>query len=114
MIDKELIHQAAEDIDIFEADLTEEYERLCKQESKPSAVIIVLRTVSTIAAVFLIGLFFFVNAPTPVAQLNTNDAHHNYISNLSGSTLKDVYMRRQKQDNLISYNQLRKLCYENK
>ena len=29
MIDKELIHQAAEDIDIFEADFTEEYERLC-------------------------------------------------------------------------------------
>jgi hypothetical protein len=29
MIDKELIHQAAEDIDIFEADLTEEYELLC-------------------------------------------------------------------------------------
>ena len=29
MIDKELIHQAAEDIDIFEADLTEEYECLC-------------------------------------------------------------------------------------
>ena len=30
MIDKELIHQAAEDIDIFEADLTEEFERLRK------------------------------------------------------------------------------------
>ena len=29
MIDKELIHQAAEDIDIFEADLSEEFERLC-------------------------------------------------------------------------------------
>jgi len=29
MIDKELIHQAAEDMDIFEDDLTEEYERLC-------------------------------------------------------------------------------------
>ena len=29
MIDKELIHQAAEDIDIFEADLTDEFERLC-------------------------------------------------------------------------------------
>ena len=28
MIDKGLIHQAAEDIDIFEADLTEEFERL--------------------------------------------------------------------------------------
>ena len=30
MIDKELIHQAAEDIDIFEADLTEEFERLAE------------------------------------------------------------------------------------
>ena len=29
MIDKELIHQAAEDIDIFNDDLTAEYERLC-------------------------------------------------------------------------------------
>lgn len=29
MIDKKLIHQAAEDIDIFEEDLTVEYERLC-------------------------------------------------------------------------------------
>lgn len=114
MIDKELIHQAAEDIDIFEADLTEEYDRLCEQERKPSPVIIALRTVSTIAAVLLIGLFFFVNAPSPAAQLNKNDAHHNYISNLSGSTLKDIYTRPQKQDNLISYNQLRKLCYENK
>lgn len=35
MIDKELIHQAAEDIDIFEADLTEEYDRLCKPERSP-------------------------------------------------------------------------------
>ena len=30
MIDKELIHQAAEDIDIFEADLTDEFEQLTK------------------------------------------------------------------------------------
>ena len=30
MIDKELIHQAAEDIYIFEADLTEEFEQLTK------------------------------------------------------------------------------------
>lgn len=30
MIDKHLIHQAADDIDIFEADLTEEFEQLVK------------------------------------------------------------------------------------
>lgn len=34
MIEKELIHQAAEDIDIFEADLTDEFERLRKSERK--------------------------------------------------------------------------------
>ena len=34
MIDKELIHQAAEDIDIFEADLTEEFERLRKPQPR--------------------------------------------------------------------------------
>ena len=35
MIDKELIHQAAEDIDIFQADLTEEYDRLMEARKKP-------------------------------------------------------------------------------
>lgn len=34
MIDKKLIHQAAEDIDIFEEDLTAEYERLCSQRPR--------------------------------------------------------------------------------
>jgi len=35
MIDKELIHQAAEDIDIFQADLTEEYDQLMEARNKP-------------------------------------------------------------------------------
>ena len=35
MIDKELIHKAAEDIDIFQADLTEEYDRLMEARKKP-------------------------------------------------------------------------------
>ena len=90
-------------------------ERIMAQlEPRPHRGPRALQYISTIAAVLLIGLFFFVNAPSPAAQQNTNDAHHNYISNLSGSTLKDVYTRPRKQDNLISYNQLRKLCYENK
>ena len=63
MIDKELIQRAAEDIDIFEADLTEEYERLCKRKNKPSATIIALSTVSAIAAVLLVGFFLFVRQP---------------------------------------------------
>ena len=35
MIDKELIHKAAEDIDIFQADLTEEFDRLMEARKKP-------------------------------------------------------------------------------
>ena len=35
MIDKELIRKAAEDIDIFQADLTEEYDRLMEARKKP-------------------------------------------------------------------------------
>lgn len=35
MIDKELIRKAAEDIDIFQADLTEEFDRLMEARKKP-------------------------------------------------------------------------------
>ena len=111
MIDKELIHQAAEDIDIFEADLTEEYERLCKQqthESKPSPVIIVLRTVSTIAAVWLIGLFLYLHQPT-------NEVLHSDIPYKSCSnTLKEVYAHQKTCRQAISYTQFKKMLYEKK
>lgn len=114
MIDKKLIHQAAEDIDIFEADLTEKFERLRKsqlRESKPSAVTIALRTVSTIAATLLIGLFLY---QQNLSQ-KTNEVPYHNISRLSaGSTLRDVYTCRQQQAGLITYNQLRKMLYENK
>ena len=116
MIDKELIRQAAEDIDIFEDDLTEEFERLCppqprQREKKLSAVIIALRSVSTIAAACLIGLFLYQQSPTQT----TNEVLHYYTSSHSaGSTLKEVYTRPQQQTGLISYNQLKKMLYEKK
>jgi hypothetical protein len=36
MIDKELIRQAAEDIDIFEADLSQEYDRIARAQAATS------------------------------------------------------------------------------
>lgn len=55
MIDKELIHQAAEDIDIFQADLTEEYERLCKPQPRKLRLwpLAVAACVAGIVAIFL-------------------------------------------------------------
>lgn len=111
MIDKKLIHQAAEDIDIFEADLTEEFERLCKsqlRESKPSAVTIALRTVSTIAAALLIGLFLYQQH-----DKENEVPHYNTPRFAAGSTLKNVYAHQQ-QSNFITYNQIRKMLYEKK
>ena len=111
MIDKELIHQAAEDIDIFEADLTEEYERLCKQQThknKPSRIIIALRAVSTIAAVWLIGLFLYLHRPTN--EVLPNNIAYKSCSN----TLKEIYAHQKTRKQTLSYTQFKKMLYEKK
>lgn len=55
MIDKELIHQAAEDIDIFEVDLTIEYDRLCtpRRRHLPLWPWVAAACVAGIALIFL-------------------------------------------------------------
>jgi len=108
MIDKELIRQAAEDIDIFEADLTEEYERLCKREYKPSAAIIALRAVSTIAAVLFVGFFLYLHRTTD--EVLHNDIAYKSCSN----TLKEVYSHQKTSRQAVSYTQFKKMLYEKK
>lgn len=93
-----------------------EYDAIMAQrKAKPSALIIALRTISTIAAIWLVGLFFYQQTAASESSLQSNEVPHNYISHLStGSTLKDVYTSRQTKQQLISYTQLRKMIYENK
>ena len=59
MIDKELIRQAAEDIDIFEADLSQEFDRIAYQRKSirlwPWAVVACLVAVVGISLPMLIG-----------------------------------------------------------
>ena len=59
MIDKELIRQAAEDIDIFEADLSQEFDRIAYQRKSlrlwPWAVAACLVTVVGVSLPMLIG-----------------------------------------------------------
>lgn len=76
---------------------------------------LVLRVVSTLAAVWLVGLFLYVNMPTISAPQTANEVPHYHNSTLSqGGTLEAVYQRHQRQDKQISYNQIRKMLYENK
>ena len=77
--------------------------------------VIALRAVTAIAAIWLIGLFFYVNRPESVSPATTNEVPHYYFSDLcAGSTLKDVYTSRRRSEKLISYTQLRTMLYEKK
>ena len=93
-----------------------EYDAIMAQrKEKPSALIIALRIVSSVAAIWLVGLFFYQQTISSESSLQSNEVPHYYTSQLStGSTLKDVYTSRQTKDQLISYTQLRKMIYENK
>ena len=93
-----------------------EYDAIMAQrKQKPSAIIIALRTISSIAAIMLIGLFFYQQSSASEPNIPSNEVPHYYTSNLTaGSTLKDVYTSRQQRDQFISYTQLRQMRYENK
>ena len=91
-----------------------EYDAIMAQRSrKPSAVILALRAISSIAATMLIGLFFYQQSSASVPNIPSNEVPHYYTSNLTaGSTLKDVYTSRQQRDQFISYTQFRQMRYE--
>ena len=64
MIDKELIHQAAEDIDIFNDDLTAEYERLCSPRPR------ILRFWPLTAAACVAGIIaIFLTPPKAIKEI---------------------------------------------
>ena len=76
MIDKELIHQAAEDIDIFEADLTEEFERL--RGSQPRTIRLWPLAVAACAA----GIAFILLMPprTDDGQQTTDNGQQTMVN----------------------------------
>ena len=88
------------------------------------AWVIALRTVTSMAAVFLIGLFLFVNKETPEApQLTIATTQTDYTPNLcdqglqipSNSTPRDLYMcyLEQKREQPKTYSLIKKMIYEN-
>lgn len=78
--------------------------------------LIIIRTVLSIAALWLIGLFIYTTSDTPAHQLHEQQGLPYYTYSVSsGSTLKDVYTSRQRKGNSpLSYTQLRSKLYENK
>ena len=79
--------------------------------------VIVLRTVTTMAAVFLIGLFFAVHTDTsevPQQIMATNQTNH--MPDLcEGSTPRELYMcyLERKREHSKTYRSLKQMIYEN-
>ena len=83
-----------------------------QKDTKQHAILIALRTITSAAAVLLIGLFIYVNQPVKTEAQNayayTTDFPHS-------STLENMYTRhlQASQPKPISYNQIKRMLYAN-
>ena len=87
-----------------------------EQETHTPAWVIVLRTVTSMAAIFLVGLFFFINEETPEApQLATTTTSTESIPAFcEGSTPRELYMcyMERKREQPSTYSLIKKRIYE--
>lgn len=96
-----------------------EYDAIMEQrKEKPSTILIALRTISSIAAIYLVGLFFWLQQ-TP--ELKTETAYNtgkptpptSYCTEGTPRELLMCYMERRKAQPHF-YQQIKKMTYENK
>ena len=96
-----------------------EYDAIMEQrKEKPSAILIALRTISSIAAIYLVGLFFWLQQ-TP--ELKTETAYNqgkptpptSYCTEGTPREILTCYLERRKAQPHI-YQQLKQKIYENK
>ena len=99
-----------------------EYDTIMEQrkqeQKKPSAVLVALRTITSVAAIYLVGLFFWLQQ-TP--EIKTETAYNQgkpaqQTSYCTEGTPREVlmcYMERRKAQPHI-YQQIKKMTYENK
>ena len=96
-----------------------EYDAIMEQrKEKPSAILIALRTISSIAAIYLVGLFFWLQQ-TP--ELETETAYNtgkptaktSYCTEGTPREILMCYMERRKAQPHF-YQQIKKMTYENK
>ena len=96
-----------------------EYDAIMEQrKEKPSSILIALRTISSIAAIYLVGLFFWLQQ-TP--ELKTETAYNqgkpaqqtSYCTEGTPREILMCYMERRKAQPHF-YQQIKKMTYENK
>lgn len=93
-------------------------QRKQKQQKKPSAVLVALRTITSVAAIYLVGLFFWLQQ-TP--EIKTETAYNqgkpaqqtSYCTEGTPREILMCYMERRKAQPHF-YQQIKKMTYENK
>ena len=92
------------------ANLPDREDDLPKKDAKQHTILVVLRTITSAAAILLIGLFVYVNQPVKTEAQNayayTTDFPHS-------STLEQMYTRclQASQPKPISYTQIKRMLY---
>lgn len=99
-----------------------EYDAIMEQrkqeQKKPSAVLVALRTITSVAAIYLVGLFFWLQQ-TPEIKTETaynQDKPAQQTSYCTEGTPREIlmcYMERRKAQPHF-YQQIKKMTYENK
>ena len=88
-----------------------------KPQKQTPAWLIVLRTVTSMAAIFLVGLFLFVNEETPEApQMTAATTQAEYTPNLcEGSTPRELYTcyLERKREQPKTFSIIKRMIYEN-
>ena len=88
-----------------------------EQEAHTPAWVIALRTVTSMAAIFLVGLFFFIHEETPEApQLaTTTTSTEPTPAFCEGSTPRELYMcyMERKREQSKTYHSIKRMIYEN-
>ena len=85
-------------------------------QKQTPAWVIALRTVTSMAAIFLVGLFFFINGETSEApQLATTTSTEPTPTFCEGSTPRELYMcyMERKRETPSVYSLIKKRIYEN-
>lgn len=105
------------ELTIGEAEYDAIMEQRKEKQHKPSAVLVAIRTITSIAAIYLIGLFFWLQQ-TP--ELKTETAYNqgkptpptSYCTEGTPREILTCYLERRKAQPHI-YQQLKKMTYEN-
>ena len=100
--------------DLIMSSLPEQAAPKKTQDERAHALLLTMRAISSIAAVWLVGLFFVVNDETPVTPVVVHQSPNDAPSFCEGSTPGEIYTcyMQRKREQSGTYSLIKKRIYE--